>query len=477
MLWPIVPSHLPGEALSSWLYRLAEQNRISVRAVLDSIGVQETVETIDIDIESRLEIFRSIVKFTGLTKYALREMTLVMPAVSTRPAPLNHLHWSTTGRPYARQASGLSFCPHCLGEDYTPYFRLAWRMSYITACSRHGTVLLDRCSVCQTPVSHYRSAIMRNLPIKYCSGCGSDLSLSPTVKTFPGVIPWQTTLLQFLKEIRAKTIIFSYVNRFRFYPTDLLYFEHTLMLMLNCDVKFWMSDYSLIKSSLIDEINNYRENKRSFHTHSTIFRHWLMHITLNYMTDWPYRLLQNTTEYFDEGLSGESINTFCNNIKKLLKSVNWPGFCSLFEAIYGCVPSNQVETFTLRGFVEGLYVFSHVQWSHGTDDAVSETVDWTVNFEEVYEFLLNSYGSYKIYQPRENVWILVLNGLVRCIITRVSYVNSWLKTGSQPQLFIRSERFRRQNDGTESFRTRYIKTSGFSPAEWYTFKSERCYEI
>lgn len=49
----------------------------------------------------------------------------------------------------------LHFCPLCLQEDETPYFRRSWRLSFFLICPAHKVLLLDRCSHCNEAVNFY----------------------------------------------------------------------------------------------------------------------------------------------------------------------------------------------------------------------------------------------------------------------------------------------------------------------------------
>lgn len=48
-------------------------------------------------------------------------------------------------------------CPHCLAEDM--YLRAGWEHAYATACTRHRVRLVDRCTVCASPLDIQRTHI------------------------------------------------------------------------------------------------------------------------------------------------------------------------------------------------------------------------------------------------------------------------------------------------------------------------------
>ncbi|MCG3663402.1 TniQ family protein [Aliarcobacter butzleri] len=79
---------------------------------------------------------------------------------------------------------GLMYCPKCLKEDKTPYWRKKWRYFFYTACPKHKIFLTDRCWHCYKPIKLLR--IKLNNKINYCSNCGADLSLT---ETYQDVLP------------------------------------------------------------------------------------------------------------------------------------------------------------------------------------------------------------------------------------------------------------------------------------------------
>jgi len=48
----------------------------------------------------------------------------------------------------AERGKWLRFCGTCLKEDAIPYYRREWRLSFVTVCARHGTLLLSGCGNC-----------------------------------------------------------------------------------------------------------------------------------------------------------------------------------------------------------------------------------------------------------------------------------------------------------------------------------------
>lgn len=74
---------------------------------------------------------------------------------------------------------GSVFCPKCLAEDVEPYFRLSWRLAFLSSCPTHGCRLVEHCCECGAAVW---PAALRTLPAKqmkdfrHCPVCGESLT-------------------------------------------------------------------------------------------------------------------------------------------------------------------------------------------------------------------------------------------------------------------------------------------------------------
>lgn len=77
---------------------------------------------------------------------------------------------------------GLRFCPACLREDGV--FRTAWSITYLTACVKHRTALIDCCPECGVS---FRSRQLRRIAPWTCT-CGADLRKLPTSESLSGAL-------------------------------------------------------------------------------------------------------------------------------------------------------------------------------------------------------------------------------------------------------------------------------------------------
>lgn len=189
-LWPVHLKPLPDELLSSWLVRLARAHGLKVhtfgRLVFGAGG--QRLWTRDIDRVAPQWLLDQLGEHTGTTAECTRLTTLKAYEGHLYPIfresfvlkwilPL--LLFQTTHKGF-----GLQFCPRCLMEDPEPYYRKRWRVAFYTWCSRHNTMLHDRCPKCGAPVVFQRRELgqfgrIDGGAITLCHACDFNLSSSP----------------------------------------------------------------------------------------------------------------------------------------------------------------------------------------------------------------------------------------------------------------------------------------------------------
>lgn len=100
--------------------------------------------------------------------------------LNVEPATLQNMaYWPMAHRPrayrafrgielrnYHVQMDPCRICPECMRE--APYCRAVWDIRLVCACPKHGTILLDRCQGCQTPISWRRRSVTK------CNNCQAD---------------------------------------------------------------------------------------------------------------------------------------------------------------------------------------------------------------------------------------------------------------------------------------------------------------
>jgi hypothetical protein len=184
-LWPIRYKPLPDELLSCWLVRLAHGHGLKVQTFCNLIfGNRRQVWNRDIDRLAPTWLVDELSRRTGTSPEMAWSTTLrtyeglLYPKFRMSGA----LHWILALKMYhrKREGYGLQFCPACLTGDATPYFRKCWRVAFNTVCTRHGTMLLDRCPKCGAAIAVHRLDIANPDTIEiatmsYCHACGFDL--------------------------------------------------------------------------------------------------------------------------------------------------------------------------------------------------------------------------------------------------------------------------------------------------------------
>lgn len=191
-LWPIHYKPFPDELLSCWLVRLAHGHGMKSQTFCNVIfGNRRQIWNRDIDrlappwlldeLTNRTGTLPSVVLNTTLRSY---EGRLYHQFRSAGP-----LHWILLLQMYHRKRKGfgLQFCPTCLLQDTSPYFRKQWRVALNTVCIRHGTMLMDRCPECLAAIAVHRLDMRLNdsdemSSLSLCHACGFDLKNARTTE-------------------------------------------------------------------------------------------------------------------------------------------------------------------------------------------------------------------------------------------------------------------------------------------------------
>jgi hypothetical protein len=79
---------------------------------------------------------------------------------------------------------GQQVCPACL-EDRDPHWPLQWRWAFVTCCSRHERLLIDRCAQCGAQLSALQVPSPHH-PLRHCRRCCAPLWTARTDACEPG---------------------------------------------------------------------------------------------------------------------------------------------------------------------------------------------------------------------------------------------------------------------------------------------------
>jgi TniQ len=156
--WPIHPVPLPGEALLSWLGRIAHCYSYTVADLLTGdLGIT-ACKAEHLDVAAPSELMAALSARTGQSVDRIRRMTLTgggSDILDLKPIPVS---WPRH-RSYGRRRSFIQAtwdevglfdrihaCRACLAEAPMPWIRLAWCIPWIGSCPDHG-LRLERASI------------------------------------------------------------------------------------------------------------------------------------------------------------------------------------------------------------------------------------------------------------------------------------------------------------------------------------------
>lgn len=158
--WPVHPASTPGEALSSWLTRIAKCYRATVEALAFDIGYSLDRDT-DLDLEPPQGFVEQVAVRTGVSVDQIQKMSIsgFVPWLLDHMAP-----GPDAFTPYARQLSVVlpegrradrtvakwrawvpatskpqqRACPQCVAESTPPHpYQLMWSLPLMLSCPEH----------------------------------------------------------------------------------------------------------------------------------------------------------------------------------------------------------------------------------------------------------------------------------------------------------------------------------------------------
>lgn len=205
-LWPFHFKPLEDELLSIWLIRLAHAHGYKVEQLcVMLLGRDRRLWNSDVDKFQPPDLREALKRVTGITDAQLDSASLhsFEGYVSDYFNAQGGSCWIVPIHIYhrLRKEPGLSYCPACLASDRVPYFRRAWRLSFVTVCPIHGVELLDTCAQCSAPLAPHRVDIGPDgfMPgpnrIVYCPACGYDLRKATSDSASPSLVSWTLSFL------------------------------------------------------------------------------------------------------------------------------------------------------------------------------------------------------------------------------------------------------------------------------------------
>lgn len=207
--WAIKMPLLPDELLSSWLVRSALAQGCDPLVLTGEVWGKWRIFTMDADRIFHGESLKPLADISGQLIERLQESSLYpVASIIVDDTPPEKAIWSwilAVGARNTRRNRGLQYCPACLAEDKTPYFRKQWRFAWHTACEKHQCALLDRCPACDAPIEPHR-LFAEDRHVGVCASCKADLSLT-------NAPPMQNDALLF--QSMTDTILASGVGEFQ----------------------------------------------------------------------------------------------------------------------------------------------------------------------------------------------------------------------------------------------------------------------
>lgn len=184
MTFLIRPRFRPGESISSWRQRGGLSNGFRWFPTPDRRWSVRDPDALPQDLEAEwlaqeFDVSRGDLWGASLNRYASR---------LADGAPVSPLaRWIL---PCARQSSRIGatsgYCPVCLRNDDIPYFRLSWRLAFVTHCPVHECWLISRCPTCASCV--WPSAFVERagsspkvMDLSCCTVCGTRLARAEAV--------------------------------------------------------------------------------------------------------------------------------------------------------------------------------------------------------------------------------------------------------------------------------------------------------
>lgn len=170
--WPISIDPEPDELLSSWLHRLAHANGIAPRSCAGVLGLGGAMWSARLDLRLPCDIAALLSDRAEISPEALATMAMSDWVLAPLLLPLRE----SANR---NRSTWLQYCPLCLGEDESPYFRRQWRLASRVSCFVHGCGLRDRCPACRSAIVGFDQREL--VPQHFCARCDFDLRTAPKV--------------------------------------------------------------------------------------------------------------------------------------------------------------------------------------------------------------------------------------------------------------------------------------------------------
>ncbi|WP_323815847.1 TniQ family protein [Cellvibrio sp. NN19] len=162
--WPAHPHPLEDELFSCWIVRLIHANGLKLQTFCDrELNKNWQLWNRDIDRIAPEWLVNTLSQKTGATLQEVMNSTLLsyQGILFNNVRRCGELKWVMPLGIYhrTRKNFGLQFCPLCLREDQSPYFRKTWRLALFTYCLKHQCMLHEKCPACGSAVIFQRTEL------------------------------------------------------------------------------------------------------------------------------------------------------------------------------------------------------------------------------------------------------------------------------------------------------------------------------
>lgn len=158
---PIRLAPRPGEALDSWLERVAARLDTPLRDLTAALGLRRDRARVSAPrwtVALHPDEIDALITTAGGNREQYHRMTLA--SYDGTAVVVNHAERTTARTAVWSRTVGSRFCPDCLRDhdrDHDAVWLLSWRLGWTYACQRHRRLLAEACPTCTAPtrmVSH-----------------------------------------------------------------------------------------------------------------------------------------------------------------------------------------------------------------------------------------------------------------------------------------------------------------------------------
>jgi hypothetical protein len=202
---PVSVPPQPGESVESWLEHLADANGLTTAQLL-GLARRRGVSTRFLTLAPSPKTITGLAALARVDDHQVHAATLAayggtaLDLTGLDPRQ-RHSYRRVAARGWA-PARGTQICPACLAD--TGRWRTAWRLLLVTACPRHGVVLVAECPSCGRPFRDQRHSHLRRVgAVPVCGNplgqgplqqCQHDLTILAATPASPAVLATQARI-------------------------------------------------------------------------------------------------------------------------------------------------------------------------------------------------------------------------------------------------------------------------------------------